>query len=582
MNTLEYTEEQRKIIEESVSNKDGIYSVSAAAGSGKSFTIFKTIDYIKEHEPNAKILYLVFNKQNQIEAERKLRTYNNWLVPVQVSTAHSYAHRKWLIANGPFECITTLDWDLINEVRSNPSYKYCPAVKYSKKRPFIWLHDKFCASKLTLDTFCEDFDSHWDDDYEGPDKPQDITVKDSRGFDKSVYGIPIDGYSYVHRTHINAFRDVIKAHLDYAGTEKSKKTRGKYTHAMYLKWAAYSKKTGGDSYDYVFFDEAQDANYFMLKLLEKQDVRKTYFVGDERQSIYQFDCNVNVFETMKFDKSYTLTTSFRFGDNIANLATQILRLNTRHRVLGTEQTYETRPNSRARLYRTNAKLFQEALDCAHNAKLQGIKLKLNMMRAQEDTAFIDELLAFLGLYYKFEKPVYYMQIKHLLPVELPVSLVVFEKAIKDCNGFFNAYNEQYDFLSDDLHQMFAYAKKEEHFIEKYSAYLSCTTETDPTACQLTFCTMHKSKGLEWDNVYIAEKTRLYYEDKSGVLRRNQDAIAELNLAYVACTRARKTLNAEILRNELSMESVRFDDTCLSINEGKLTYPEGLYGKNIAV
>ena len=44
------------------------------------------------------------------------------------------------------------------------------------------------------------------------------------------------------------------------------------------------------------------------------------------------------------------------------------------------------------------------------------------------------------------------------------------------------------------------------------------------------------------------------KDKDDVVRRNSDAISELNLAYVAITRARKELYATELFNELSLES----------------------------
>lgn len=527
----------------------------------KSFTIFRAIDYVKEHEPNAKILYLVFNKRNQQEAEQKLRKYASWLQPVIVKTAHSYAYNKWMKTIGPFNVVTCLDWNIIQNVKSSSTYKYVPEVKYSKKAPFVWLHDKYCASKLVLDSFCEDMLDHWDDTYNGPDKPCDTTIITSKGFKKCVYGIPVDGYSYVSKSHIEAFKKVIKEH------EEQKI----YTHGMYLKNAAYSKRSGGDEFDYVFFDEAQDASFFMLKLLEKQTIHKFYFVGDERQSIYQFGCNVNVFKELSFDKTYTLTTSFRFGKSIANLATKILHLNSEHTVFGTEQTHQTNPKSIARLYRTNATLFQEALDCAYEAKCNGIDLKIDLMKAQEDETALGELLSFLKLYYKYKKNSYYREHETLFPKFTAPTLKNFEDALEKGEDFFNVYNDLYDFLSDNIHIMFNYAQKEEHFVEKYAAYQECLNNTDKNANVLCFCTMHRSKGMEWDNVTIAEPTRLYYTDKEGTVRRNSEWLQELNLAYVAVTRARKTLNAEIFKNELSSEKSKFNDICFTIKEGRQAY-----------
>ena len=562
---MELTKEQKAIIEETVTNNNGTFGVNSVAGSGKSFTIFKAIDYIKEHEPNAKILYLVFNKANQVEAEKKLRKYMSWLQPVIVKTAHSYAYNKWMSAFGQFTAITALDWDIIKSVCKEAPYKYKPDVCYSKKKPFLWLHDLYCASPLILSTFCEKLKENWDDEYEGLNKPQNIRIKDSRGNLREKFGIPIDGYSYVSREHIDAFKDIMEAH------EKAKL----FTHGMYLKRAAYSKKTGGEHFDYVFFDEAQDANYFMLKLLEKQEINKLYFVGDERQSIYQFGNNVNVFIEKTFDKRYSLTTSFRFGSSIATLATRIIRMHTDHVVHGTEQEPEVNPNSKAILYRTNAKLFQDALDIAYSAKANHENLKLDLMKSTEDSNEIDELLSFLKLYYQSEKPAYLRENIQYFPTYVSPSLRNFEDALDRGEKFFDVYNELYDYLSDNIHSMFYYAQKETRFVEKYVAYQDALSNNDPNAETIALVTMHRSKGLEWDSVVIGEPTRLYYTDKDGVRRRNSEFMQELNLAYVAVTRARKTLNAEVLRSELSNERAIFDNYCYTIKGGKRAYKETL-------
>lgn len=551
---MNLTEEQRQIIEETITNKNGVYSVEACAGSGKSFTIFKAIDYIKKNEPNAKILYLVFNKANQVEVEAKLMKYATWLNPVIVKTAHSYAYNKWLKTIGAFNALEQLDWSIIQEVKLK---YYKPDIKYSKKKPFIWLHDKYCASKLLLDSFCENLELHWEDNYDGPDKPMDITIKDSRGRDKAKFGIQIDNCSYVSKQHIEVFKKIIEAH-------KFKKF---YTHGMYLKEVAYSTKSGGDSFDYVFFDEAQDANYFMLKLLDKQNVKKKYFIGDERQSIYKFGCNENVFETLKFDKKYKLTKSFRFDKEVAKLATDVLQMNSDHIVHGTEQDYSINDKKITRLYRTNAKLFQDALEFAFEYRSKCVPLKINLMKSVEDDFAMQEILSFLKLYYKCIDPSYYYQNTTVFPEFICNSLKNFETAIDNGEYFLNVYNEQYDFLSDNIHTIFNYVQKHSNFVIKYLYYKQCLVETDPSAKEITFVTMHKSKGMEWDNVVIAEPTRLYYVNKNNTIKRNSNYLQELNLAYVAITRARKTLNAEILRDELCNESSNFEYRPLTIING---------------
>lgn len=552
---MELTEEQRKIIEETITNKDGDYAISAVAGSGKSFTIFRAIDYIKEHEPNAKILYLVFNKANQLDADAKLRKYSSWLQPVQVSTAHSFAYRKWQNAFGPFNACSNLDWSITRRVLEK-DYKYDPEILWSKRKTFDWLLEKYCASKLGLESFLEEMELHFDDDYEGPDKAIDHTILDSKNRTKHVFGIPVSAYACVLKKHLHAFEKIYNQHID----EKT------FTHGMYLKHAAYSKKTGGSEFDYVFFDEAQDSNFFMLKLLEKQTLHKVYYVGDERQCIYKFGgSNENVFQTHQFTKMYTLSKSFRFGQKIANLANEVIHMHTRQMVYGTEQIHETNNKTKCLLYRTNAKLYSDALGLAYKSELDGNNIKIDFMkRVDQDLSGIEELLSFLSIYYKSMDYSYWHQNRHIFPQKVYPTLADLEK-LTDVYGFKSAYNQLYDYLSDDIHAMYIFAENETCFIEKYNALNKCINRTNPSKI-IIMITMHRSKGLEWDNVILAEPTRLYYTDKDGVIRRSPDFMQELNLAYVAITRARKNLDASILFEELVREDNKFLEVSLQINE----------------
>ncbi|MBX9838967.1 MAG: ATP-binding domain-containing protein, partial [Silvanigrellaceae bacterium] len=70
-------------------------------------------------------------------------------------------------------------------------------------------------------------------------------------------------------------------------------------------------------------------------------------------------------------------------------------------------------------------------------------------------------------------------------------------------------------------------KKYEHdilnLLDKFESSLVKENE-----CDVLLCTAHKSKGLEWDQVKIGEDYNFKEED-------------ELNLIYVACTRAKNIL-----------------------------------------
>jgi len=557
---MNLTDEQRLIIEETISNEDGQYACCAVAGSGKSFTIFQAIDYIKQHQPNAKILYVVFNKANQESANRKLHKYYDLPGRTEARTAHSYALGKWTCCIGSFTPITKLEKDIIYNIVNEKPYKYKNDVKFAKHAVFHFLHDKFISSKLILDTFCEDMELKFDDDYEKDDRAKDCTIIGKGGMQKHVFGLQVSPYAVCTKDCIAAFKDIIKEH------ERQKK----YTHGMYLKYAAYAKTKAKDEWDYVFFDEAQDSNYFMLKLLDKQNIHKLYFIGDERQSIYNFGgANENVFKTRQFNKVYKLSKSFRFGDRVANLANKIIHMHSEQTCYGTPQTHSTDLNSYARLYRTNAGLFKDALKLAYVAKQQNVKLNIDFMKNQEgdDSYKYTELLSFLGLYYKYTNSSYWRLNIEVWPKYLPDSLKAFGEALQQNPNFLDVYNDFYDALSDDIHMIFGYAKEETNFVEKYKALQECLDRPNYER-KVTMLTMHRSKGLEWDIVDIAEPTRLYYTDKEGIHRRNSDYMSELNLAYVAVTRARKRLHANALQPELTNESQIFENTEFDIDLDK--------------
>jgi len=342
---------------------------------------------------------------------------------------------------------------------------------------------------------------------------------------------------------------------------------------MYMKLAAYSNnpKTGGDNWDYVFFDEAQDANFFVLKLLKKQNIRKIYFVGDSRQSIYNFGgINDNVFEKIKFDKTYTLSKSFRFGDEIAKIANIILDGNGIS-VQGTPQEKGYNHNNCTRLYRTNSKMFKDALDLSFEAVKNNLKVKIDFMRTESETRLNYDMLYFIGLYYKYEDICLYQKYKsYIEDVKIYCSDVIktFEKRLEETNRYKKVYNEMYDFINEEIHSMLNYAKEDDGFIDKMKSLDICKHCYNPDYI-ITMVTMHRSKGMEWDNVVLAEPVKLMYKDKNGVLHKNPDSIQELNLGYVSVTRARKTLDASILLQELDMYGIDTKDNSFMVKDGKL-------------
>lgn len=78
-------------------------------------------------------------------------------------------------------------------------------------------------------------------------------------------------------------------------------------------------------YDAIMFDEAQDANPVLLQLVGMQTHAQQIYVGDPFQGIYGWRGAVNAMERIRADQTLRLTASFRFGANIADTATRMLR-----------------------------------------------------------------------------------------------------------------------------------------------------------------------------------------------------------------------------------------------------------------
>lgn len=97
----------------------------------------------------------------------------------------------------------------------------------------------------------------------------------------------------------------------------------------YLKYACLENFQLGH-YDWVFFDEVQDASEVMVTAIKNQrrnqpDAPRKVVVGDLHQRIYGWRGAVtNLMETLKPDAVLRLTNSFRFDIGIADIASSIL------------------------------------------------------------------------------------------------------------------------------------------------------------------------------------------------------------------------------------------------------------------
>ena len=294
-----------------------------------------------------------------------------------------------------------------------------------------------------------------------------------------------------------------------------------YEHDFYLKAFQLSKPKL--DYDFILVDEAQDINGCVIDIVLEQSCKKV-FIGDTYQSIYKFRgaCNsLEILERERNVKIFYLTQSFRCPLSIAKIANNYLQ------VLGAKKDFKgtlrevsldfegkVKGNQRAVITRTNAKLFDIAV--------QNLDKKLFFVGGIESYNFndlldIQSLLCKKKEYIKNEFIAKFDNVKELIAysdesneIDLKQRLLICFKYMQ-CNIF------------DLIKKIKASAVKKQENAE------------------LILSTGHKSKGLEWDKVeiiddFISLKNEL--ENKEG----NIDiAKEELNLFYVALTRAKREL-----------------------------------------
>lgn len=171
----------------------------------------------------------------------------------------------------------------------------------------------------------------------------------------------------VKRFAKNFFKNIV------AGTkslfEKMDKGEIDVTHSIYLK--KFQLDSPALKYDYILFDEGQDASEAMLDVFLKQNAVKV-IVGDTHQQIYSWRYAINSLEQVSYTVLY-LTQSFRFNEEIAFLAMKILgwkKLIMDYQpinIWGSGKNGEIK--SKAVIARTNLALLQDAIVSVCKEKL---------------------------------------------------------------------------------------------------------------------------------------------------------------------------------------------------------------------
>ncbi len=491
---MKLTQEQLDII-----HSNGDIKINAVAGSGKTTTI---IEYAKTRPKDSKILYLAFNKSVKLEAVKKFA--EKGLDNVKVETAHSLAFKNIVYKHNynvkPQSYKTHEIVDLLRLRGKEKHEEYILANHVNKFVAYFCNSDKQKVQDLNyLDV---------------------VSERQAKIFVKTFY-------KYIERQ-----TRLLLSKMDNGEIE--------ITHDFYLK--KFQLSIPKLNYDYILFDEGQDASPAMLDIFLKQKATKV-IVGDTHQQIYGWRFAVNSLEKANY-KTYHLSTSFRFSQDIANLSMEVLKWkkhissHINPAMQGRELTIhgtETNPaihgrETKAVIARTNLGLLLKAIEYVmEKPDLKYLYFEGNFHSytyADEGASLYDVLHLYNGNH-------------HLIKDKLIA-------------GMQNLYElEDYIKKTEDVQLgmmveiVKSYGDEIPNILKKIKA--KHVENDQKEKAEMIFSTVHRCKGMEYDAVQIVEdflseqkllkQIKATKEEDLNVAKINE----EINLLYVAVTRTKNSL-----------------------------------------
>ena len=476
--------------QEAILKSAGNIKINAVAGSGKTTTI---IEYAKAQPKSANILYLAFNRSVKIEAEK--RFLSQGLTNVKVETAHSLAfknvvyHSRYKVRPQGYKTheIAAL---LGLQTNGEKHAEYIIANHINKFLTYFCNSDKLKVQDLNyLDV---------------------ITDEKARVFVANFY------------EYIQNQTRLLLGKMDKAEIE--------VIHDFYLKKFQLSQPVL--PYDYILFDEGQDASAAMLDIFLKQPAIKV-IVGDTHQQIYGWRYAVNSLEKADF-QNYQLSTSFRFGQAIADLGVQTLQLKNlllEHKPVNiTGAGVNKVLNTKAVLARTNLGLLLKAIEYVQEKKdLKQIYFEGNINSytyADEGASLYDVLHLYNGNR---------QQVKD--------NLIKAMKDIKELEDYIEKTEDvQLGMMVEIVKE---YGNRIPGLIKSIKDKHVANNEKEKAS--IIFSTVHRSKGMEYDAVQLVndfiteeriEKAKADKDTPINIAKLNE----EINLLLAAITRTKNLLH----------------------------------------
>ena len=447
------TKEQINII----NAKEDSFKINAVAGSGKTTTL---LEYAKKNS-HLKILYLAYNKSLQVSLQKKLKEYE--LTHMNVSTIHSLAYQK----------VNAYQYNLAHDLKIQVIEKLLNGYEqtFNQKSNYYPVAEYIALIKDLVNFYCNSsliaLDLKLIESYK---KQGDLSAK------------VLELLNSDEKKALNHLKHILSA-------MKNKLIDA--THDFYLKMFYLNKKVSTNlGYDLILVDEAQDISDVMIGIVEAQKCRRIY-VGDSFQQIYSFRYAINALNKIELP-SYELSKSFRFSDSYAKYLEK--NLNT---------LYEKNSGKLLKIsgIETSTTIGEKTLDyekpiCVIARSTFGLIQQIVHFIQDNKKIYFEGGYASYSFMNQTVYSIFYLKEKKNDKITID--------EIKD----FETIQELEQFAKDTKNQDYLNIIK---FINTYgdnifeiNKKIKTKITTNKEDADLVFTTTHKSKGLEYDQVIMAD------------------------------------------------------------------------------
>lgn len=468
-------------------NTDENLLIEAVAGSGKTTTLLQLLELCKY-----KTLFLAFNKSIQEEIQKKID--EKGLKQGKAMTLHSLgllairnSFKKWKINNGK-------NFDLIKKLQDNEKGLFKKMAWVDKIKLSYTLMDMNDISRLFLTNDMKEIKKHFDsmDKIMNTHDQMDYLWTEFLKLREDSYNQPVVEIDFNDMIYLPVVRNL------YIPIDPT----------------------------YLMVDECQDLNLSQHKLIDnlvKQgNIEKWIAVGDRNQAIYgfsgAFSSSFDMFLEYGNVKELPLDICYRCSTKIIDVANQVYDVMEYHKsnkgiVATLNNTIDIKDNSMVicRNSKPLIDLYFELLGSGKNVYIKGEDILTGIVR--------------------FLKP-YANHTTESAKIEMGYKMDDLAEDTSD-NGKIKLYyfKEDYD----------KYKKLAQHLSTPYETVDSLLNKVKSLFIDkknaIMLCTIHKSKGLEADVVYILNENLI----PSKFAKSTEQLVQEQNLKYVGRSRAKEEL-----------------------------------------